>query len=94
MATAALPLIPRKYVKCGKVELWDVLVEGGPVKVEFNLILAREALQRDPKRFKFEMPKGMTPGPLQAEADEYARQKAEEADAEPPDPIYGRRKQE
>lgn len=95
MSTKPLPLIPRKYFKRdGKVDMWDVIIDGGPVKVEFTAILAREALQRDPDRFKFELPRGVQPGPLQVEAEERARAQSDERDTEAPDPVYGRRKQE
>jgi hypothetical protein len=87
-----LPHIPRKYIKPnGKVDLWDVLIERGPVRVEFTTLLAREALARDPDRFKFDLPKGVKPGELQLEADERARADAESDDTEPPDPVYGRK---
>lgn len=89
--TAPLPMIPRKHIKPnGRVDLWDTQIENGPVRIEFTSILAREALVRDKDRFKFELPRGVKPGPLQDEADERARADAEAAAAEPPDPVYGR----
>lgn len=89
-----LPHIPRKHLKPnGRVDLWDVLIENGPVKVEFTTILAREALQRDPGRFKMALPPGTKAGPLQIEADERAAAELAEADAEPADPHFGRRNQ-
>lgn len=89
--------IPRRYIKPnGKVDLWDMtgpLVDEqptGPVKVEFSGILAREALQRDPDRYRTDLPKGVKPGPAQAEADERAAAEQAEADAEANrDPVYG-----
>lgn len=89
-----LPHIPRKHIKPnGNVDLWDVLIDGGPVKVEFTTILAREALVRDKDRYKFELPRGAKPGDLQVEADERRAAEQAETDAEPPDPVYGRRNQ-
>lgn len=87
-----LPYIPHKRVKRdGKVDLWDIQIEGGPLKIEFTGILAREALQRDPERFKLDLPRGMKPGPAQEEADRRAAEAQAEADAEAPDPVYGRK---
>lgn len=89
-----LPHIPKKYIKPnGKVDLWDVVIEGGPVKCEFTTILAREALLYDPDRYHFNLPAKTKPGPLQEEAEERAREDAAAADAEPPDPVYGKRSQ-
>ncbi len=89
-----LPHIPRKHLKPnGKVDLWDIVIEDGPVKLEFTAILAREALMYDPDRYKFDLPRGVKPGPLQDEAEARAREEAEAADAEPPDPVYGKRSQ-
>lgn len=89
-----LPHIPRKYIKAnGKVDLWDMVIEGGPVKCEFTTILAREALLYDPERYYFSLPTKVKPGRLQEEADERAREDAEAADAEPPDPVHGKRSQ-
>lgn len=86
-----LPLIPRKYIKANRrVDLWDVLIEGGPVKLERTAILAREALAYDPDRYVLTLPRGMKPGPLQEEAEEREREMAAEAAAEPADPVYGR----
>jgi hypothetical protein len=90
--------IPRRYIKPnGKVDLWDMtgpLDESGeptgPVKLEFTGILAREALQRDPERYKVDLPRGVKPGPAQAEAEERAAADQTEADAEANrDPVYG-----
>jgi hypothetical protein len=86
-----LPFIPRKYLRPDhKVDLWDVLIEGGPVKIEFTSMLAREALVRDPERYKFDLPRGVKPGQLQFDAEDRARALAEEAESEPPDPVFGR----
>lgn len=96
MAKNVLPLIPRKYIKRnGKVDLWDVLIENGPARFEFTAILAREALQRDPDRFKFELPKGTKQGSLQDEADEREQENMEEGDRiDDADPHFGKRKQQ
>lgn len=90
--SAPLPHIARKHFKPnGRVDLWDVVIEDGPVKLEFTSILAREALQRDPKRFCLVLPKGMKPGKLQDDADERARLDAQTAaEIEASDPAYGR----
>lgn len=94
MATAPLPHIARKFIKPnGKVDLWDIADKDDPVKLEFTAILAREALQRDKERYKLELPKGVKPGAAQAEAERRAAEEMAEADAEPPDPVYGRRNQ-
>lgn len=96
MAVKPLPMIPRKHVRRdGMVEFWDTSEEnGGPVKLERQAILAREALMNDPDRYKLELPRGTKPGPAQIEADERraaeAEELAREADA---DPHYGRRSQ-
>lgn len=90
--TQPLPQIPRGRIKRnGRVDLWDVLIEGGPVKVEFTTILAREALVRDPARFQFELSRGTKPGQLQVEADERIAAERAEDGAEAPDPVYGRK---
>lgn len=90
---AALPLIHPKYIKRGdKVDLWDVVIENGPVKSEFTVILAREALARDAERWKLDLPKGTKPGPLQDEADRLAaEQEGAAAETAAADPVYGRR---
>lgn len=86
-----LPHIPRKHIKAnGRVDLWDVLIEDGPVKIEFTTILAREALVRDAERFQFNLPRGMKPGPAQIAAEARAAEELDQAAAEPPDPAYGR----
>lgn len=86
-----LPYIPRKNIKLnGRVDLWDVLVEEGPAKVEFTTILAREALQRDSERYKLDLPRGTKPGPAQAAAEERLAAEMAETNAEAPDPAYGR----
>lgn len=94
MAPKPLPFIPRKYMKPdGTVDLWDTDDSehtGGPKKINQTAILAREALQRGGDRYKFELPKGMKPGPAQIEADERLIAEAEEMNAEAPDPAYGR----
>lgn len=84
-----LPMIARKHIRSdGTVELWDMMAEDGPVKMVRTAILAREALQLDPERFKLELPRGTKPGPAQLAAEEHAREAAAEEDA--PDPVYGR----
>lgn len=92
-----LPMIPRNRVdKHGMVELWDMLEtdgEGnviGPVKIKRQAILAREALQRDPDRYRLDLPRGVKPGPAQEEAERRAAEEAAEAEAEAAaDPVYG-----
>lgn len=96
MTVKPLPMIPRKYVRRdGLVEFWDTSEEnGGPVKLERQAILAREALANDPDRYKLELPRGVKPGPAQIEADERVRSEAEELAREAEaDPHYGRRSQ-
>lgn len=90
---ATLPMIPRKHIKPnGRVDLWDVLSDGGPFKVEFTTINAREALLYDKDRYKFELPRGTKQGPAQDEADERAAAEAEEsAETQANDPHYGRK---
>lgn len=86
-----LPYIPRKNIKAnGRVDLWDVVVEDGPVKIEFTSILAREAMVRDPARYKLELPRGTKPGPAQTAAEERIAAEIAETNAEAPDPAYGR----
>lgn len=94
MAAKPLPMIPRKYLKPnGVVELWDMEAVDGPVKIERTGILAREALQRDPDRYKLELPRGVKPGQAQFDAEERAREEQAEAEAEAPDPVFGQRNQ-
>ena len=94
MAIATLPHVPKRFIKPnGKVDLWDIVIEDGPVKLEFTTILAREALRNDKDRYKLELPRGMKPGPAQIEFEEQMAAQQAEADAEPPDPVYGRRNQ-
>lgn len=105
-----LPYIPRRAIKPnGKVDLWDLIgqptgkkdektgfeITDGPVKIEFNSILAREALQRDPDRYKIDLPRGVKPGPGQIAFEERQRAEAEELEAEANrDPVYGNRSQQ
>lgn len=105
MAKAALPMIPRNRVdKFGNVAFWDLIgdltgekdaktgaaLTDGPVQIFRTGILAREALSRDPERYVLTLPKGIKPGPAQIEAEERARDEAEEANAERnADPVYG-----
>lgn len=106
MALKPLPMIPRRYIDPhGNVGLWDMVgedtgekdkvgdpVTDGPVRISRTAILAREALQRDPDRYKLDLPKGTKPGPGQLAQEERARAEAEEADAErDADPVYGKR---
>lgn len=46
--------------------------KGGPVKVELWGIDARHALDREPKRYRIELPKDVQPGKAQREAEEQA----------------------
>lgn len=86
-----LPYIPRKHLKPnGHVDLWDMGATDGPVKLERTAIIAREALQRDPERFKLELPRGTKPGPAQVAAETRAAEIAAEENAEQPDPVFGR----
>lgn len=106
MANKPLPMVPRKHIDVhGNVALWDLVGEptgekdektghpitDGPVKIVRTGILAREALARDPDRYKLDLPKGFKPGPAQIAADERAHDEAAAEDAErAADPIYGR----
>lgn len=94
LMTHPLPMIPRKHVRSnGSVEFWDMLAEDGPVKLERTSILAREAMQRDPERYRLELPRNIKPGPAQIEAERRAAEAAAE-DEDPPDPVYGKRRQQ
>lgn len=94
MAEKPLPMIARRFIsRTGHVDLWDMLADDGPVKITRTGILAREALGRDPERYKLELPKGIKPGPAQTRAEEEAAAAAAELDNEPPDPVFGKRNQ-
>ena len=56
------------------ITLWDLVgplgEDGkptGPVRSEVNTVLAREAMHREPKRYAYQLPKGMSPGPAEME---------------------------
>lgn len=105
VAKKPLVMIQRKYIdQYGNVALWDLIGEptgekdaktgaaltDGPVQIVRTGILAREALNRDPERYVLTLPKGSKPGPAQIEAEERARDEADEANAERnADPVYG-----
>lgn len=100
MATKALPMIARKYIKPrGLVDVWDMQIDrgtdalAGPLRLEMTAILAREALQRDSDRYKLELPRGEKPGPAQIEAELRAAEELADPD-EKPDPVYGKRSQQ
>lgn len=95
MAAKPLPMIPRRYVNAhGNVALWDMAEEGGPVQIVRAGILAREALGRDPERYRLELPKNVKPGPAQLEAEQRAREEADELNTDiDRDPVYGRKAQ-
>lgn len=65
-------------------------VNGGPVKLERFGVTAREAFERDPKRYKLDLPRGMKPGRAQVLADEaYAAELEELKRAAALDPQFG-----
>lgn len=80
-------MIPHTAIKRnGKVDLWDLDAENGPIRIELFPIDAKHALKfRD--RYVFKLPKGKTPGPAQIEAEERAA--AESDDQTSRDPHFG-----
>lgn len=79
-------ITPKDIKPDGKVDLWDMVAEGGPVKVSLFTVDAKHALAVEPERYRLKLPPKASPGPAQIEAEE--RAKAEfEGDA--PDPIFG-----
>ena len=63
---------------------------GGPVQIERNPVVAREAMFRDPDRFVMTLPRGAKPGRVDAEnkRKQYDREAALKADAKK-DPHFG-----
>lgn len=81
------------------VKLWDLFGPSdtlgqptGPIELQFNSVLAKEALQRDPARFVVELPKNINPGRADKERKKQEADRQAEFDAELPDPHYGRPK--
>jgi len=75
----------------GKVDLWDVKVEGGPAQVEMWPVDAKHALKADPERYCLKLPKGTKPGPAHdAALERLAEEAGEENAARDSDPVYGR----
>lgn len=63
---------------------------GGPIKVELWGTDARHAMEVEPKRFVFELPKGKKPGKAHLEAEEMAAAEAQEIQrARERDPQFG-----
>ncbi len=64
---------------------------GGPVKIELWGIDARHALEREPERYKLDLPKGQKPGKAQIDAEEMARAEGMELAAlRDRDPNFGK----
>lgn len=64
---------------------------GGPVKVNLWSTDAVHALNTDPDRYALELPKGLKPGKMQAEADEAAAMSETELqEARDRDPQFGK----
>jgi len=79
----------RAYSAAKKAHHEWIAQKGGPIKVEFWGIDATEAMQIEPDRFKLDLPKGMKPGKAQLEADEMAKETAEEIrQARKKDPLH------
>ncbi len=78
------------------VPIWDLFgpkdMDGqptGPVKLQMNTILAREALRRDKDRYVLELPKNVVPGRAEREREEREAAIKAELDAERmPDPHF------
>ncbi len=61
----------------------------GPVKLQMNTILAREAMRRDKDRYVLELPKNVLPGKAEREREERESALKAELDAERmPDPHF------
>ena len=79
--------IPFTKIKpTGKVDLWDMLADDGPVVVELWAVDARHALDVDKDRWRLELPKNAKPGEAEKRrlADLAAQNELEGAD-----PHYG-----
>lgn len=64
--------------------------KGGPIKIEMWGVDARWALEKEPARYKLDLPKGARPGKAQIEADERAAVEIEELKrARALDPQFG-----
>lgn len=64
---------------------------GGPLKVELWGVDARHAMEREPDRYKLDLPKGAKPGKAQLDAEEMARLEGVElAQARDRDPNFGK----
>lgn len=64
---------------------------GGPLKVSMWSTYAVDALTIDPERYFLDLPKGLKPGPAQAEADRIAAMsEAELQEAREKDPQFGK----
>ncbi len=71
-------------------ERWHAM-NGGPVKVEFWGIDARAAMDREPERYKLDLPKGQKPGKAQVQAEEMAAAEGMELAAiRERDPTFGK----
>jgi hypothetical protein len=63
---------------------------GGPVKVEFWGVDARHAIEKEPDRYKLDLPRGLKPGRAQIEAEAaYAAELDELKRAAALDPQFG-----
>lgn len=71
-------------------KIWDLGAEDGPVQIEMRSVNARDALQRDPKRYVIKLPRGVKPGPAHHREEERKRQEmADFAEVVKRDPVFG-----
>lgn len=64
---------------------------GGPVEIEMWIVLAQEAMARDPHRYSDKLPKGQKPGTAHAENERRAQQRLiEDAVNADKDPHFGK----
>ena len=73
------------------VKVWDLdEASGGPYQLTMRSVNARDALKRDPNRYVLKLPKGLKPGPKQAEIEQQERDEADHFAAEAArDPVFG-----
>jgi hypothetical protein len=72
------------------IKVWDLEARDGPVQMVMRSVNARDALKRDPNRYTLKLPKGIKPGPAQAEFERQAKEEADQfAAASARDPVFG-----
>ena len=71
-------------------KVWDLEAAGGPVQLIMRTVNAKDALRRDPNRYVLKLPRGIKPGPAQAELEQRNRDEASDfAALAARDPVFG-----